>query len=73
MIQITKKEQKHCGRLEKEAFFMITFCAAMETPKQPETPEWMREERYMYCDQATADQYPEKISGIYEKIKKIFA
>ncbi len=52
---------------------MITFCAAMETPKQPEVPEWMREERYMYCDQSVTDQYSEKTSGIYEKIKKFFA
>ena len=39
----------------KEAFFMITFCIVTETPRQPETPEWMREERYMYCDQAAAN------------------
>ncbi len=52
---------------------MITFCAAMETVKQPEIPEWMRGERYVYCDQAVKDQHSEKISWIYEKIKKIFA
>lgn len=72
MIQITKKAET-LKKIKKEAFFMITFCAAMETPKQPETPEWMREERYMYCDQAAADTYSEKMYGIYEKIKKIFA
>ena len=57
---------------------MITFCAAMETPRQPETPEWMREERYMYCDQSACDQaakvqYSEKSSAIWEKIKKVFS
>ncbi len=52
---------------------MITFCAAMETVKQPEIPEWMREERYVYCDQAVKDRYSEKVFKIYEKIKKKFA
>lgn len=52
---------------------MITFCTAMETVRQPEIPEWMREERYMYCDQAVKDLYSEKAFGIYEKIKKLFA
>ena len=36
---------------------MITFSAAMETPRCTEIPEWMREERYMYCDQSAGDQY----------------
>lgn len=52
---------------------MITFCAVMENPKQPEIPGWMREERYMYCDQTVKNQYSEKTFGIYEKIKKMFA
>lgn len=52
---------------------MITFCAAVETVKQSEIPEWMREERYMYCDQTVRKQYSDKAFGIYEKIKKLFA
>lgn len=52
---------------------MITFCAAMETPRQPETPEWMREERYMYCDQSAGDQYSVRNFKILERIKKIFS
>ncbi len=52
---------------------MITFCAAVETARQPEIPEWMREERYMYCDQANAESYSGKNSVIWEKIKKVFS
>lgn len=70
MIEISREQSK---TYKKEAFFMITFCAAMETPRQPETPEWMREERYMYCDQTAAAQYSVKDSVIWEKIKKVFS
>ncbi len=52
---------------------MITFCAAMETPRQPEIPEWMREERYMYCDQSTVRQYSIRNSAIWARIKKVFS
>lgn len=52
---------------------MITFSAAMETATRTEIPEWMREERYMYCDQAAKVQYSEKSSAIWEKIKKVFS
>lgn len=52
---------------------MITFYAAMETVRQPEIPEWMREERYMYCEQTIRNLHSYKMIGIYEKIKKLFA
>lgn len=51
---------------------MITFSAAMETTKCTEIPEWMREERYMYCDQSAAEQYSIRDFKILEKLKKIF-
>ena len=73
MIQITEGTEKKQKFYQKEAFFMITFCAAMETPRQPETPEWMREERYMYCDQSAGDQYSVRNFKILERIKKIFS
>lgn len=52
---------------------MITFSAAMETTTRSEIPEWMREERYMYCDQSNAESYSGKSSAIWEKIKKVFS
>lgn len=52
---------------------MITFSAAMETTTRSEIPEWMREERYMYCDQSAAEQYSVRNSRILERLKKIFS
>lgn len=72
MIQITEGTEKNQKIYQKEAFFMITFCAAMETPRRTEIPEWMREERYMYCDQLIADRYSIRNLKLVEKIKKIF-
>lgn len=72
MIQITKGTGTNQKIYQKEAFFMITFCAAMETPRRTEIPEWMREERYMYCDQSIADRYSIRDLKLFEKIKKMF-
>ncbi len=49
---------------------MITFSMVTETARQPEVPEWMRGERYMYCEQTAADSYSERKSGIYGKIRR---
>lgn len=52
---------------------MITFSAAMETATRTEIPEWMREERYMYCDQSVTEQYSVRNFRILERLKKIFS
>ena len=52
---------------------MITFSAAIEKAKRTDITEWMREERYMYCDQSAGDQYSVRNFKILERIKKIFS
>lgn len=73
MIQITEGTEKKQKFYQKEAFFMITFSAAMETTTRSEIPEWMREERNMYCDQSAAEQYSVRNFRILERLKKIFS
>ncbi len=52
---------------------MTTLYTMITVPHVEVTPDWMREERYMYCDQFYQDTHSSNNSSFWKKIKKFFS
>ena len=52
---------------------MSTFYTTVNLPIQPEMPGWMREERYMFCEQSTSSHTTLKNAKFWATLKKVFS
>ena len=49
------------------------YYSLMTIPETNVTPNWMREERYQYCDQSAPELRHGKGTSIWSRIKKVFS
>lgn len=52
---------------------MTTLYTMISVPEVQITPDWMREERYMYCDHFLQDLHRKASKTLWSRIKKAFS